>query len=401
MAKPRKIINDPVYGFLQIPEGIIYEIIQHRAFQRLRRIRQLGFTNLVYPGAEHTRFQHALGAFHLMTAAIEVLREKGVKITKSEKEGAQLAILLHDVGHGPFSHTLEGILLPVHHEVLTLAILNALNKDFNGKLTKAIQIFKGVYPKKFLHELVSSQLDVDRLDYLNRDRFFTGVYEGVIGYDRIIQMLNVHEGKLVVEEKGIYSIEKFLVARRLMYWQVYLHKTALSAEGMLIQLMKRVKAKKYKTNIHSLDELMFGKGLKTKNVGLDDLKLFVDLDDNDIIQAIKNLRSHKDKIVRFLSSCILERKLFKTFIGDAKEVKEARKKAESKLLKNTDWSKQDLKDLIIQGKASNSAYKSNLNQITMLFKDGSVKDISEASKDLDIRTLSKTVTKHYIAHPSV
>ena len=237
----KKIFNDPVYGFITIPYNIIFDLIEHPYFQRLRRIKQLGLTDHVYPGALHTRFHHALGAMHLMTQTIEVLRSKDVKITKKEAKAVSIAILLHDIGHGPFSHTLENTLVNIHHEELSLFFMEALNKEFGGKLTLAIQIFKDEYPKKFLHQLVSGQLDMDRMDYLNRDSFFTGVYEGVIGYDRIIKMLSVKNGNLVVERKGIYSIEKFLMARRLMYWQVYLHKTVVSAEQMLVKVVERAK----------------------------------------------------------------------------------------------------------------------------------------------------------------
>ncbi len=402
----QKIINDPVYGFIQLPGGIIFDIIQHPVFQRLRRIRQLGFTNLVYPGAEHTRFQHAIGAFHLMTKAINVLKQKGIKITEKEKEGAQLAILLHDIGHGPFSHSLEGTLLPYHHETLTEAVMNWLNKIFKGKLNLAIKIFNGDYEKYFLHELVSSQLDVDRLDYLNRDRFFTGVYEGVIGYDRIIHMLNVHEGHLVVEEKGIYSIEKFLVSRRLMYWQVYLHKTSLAADQMLVQLFKRVRKlcknnETYQGVSASLNGILCTSSKKNKVISDELLKLFTDLDDNDIIGAIKSWRNHSDPIVSYLSQSIYYRKIYQTKIGNKEDVVKSRSKIKAALLKQSNWTEEQLDELIILGKAENNAYKTTLKSIAILFKDGRVKDISKASDDLDIRTLSKTITKHYIAYPRI
>jgi uncharacterized protein len=237
----KKIFNDPVYGFINVPYGIIFDLVEHPYFQRLRRIKQVSLTHYVYPGALHTRFHHALGALHLMSQAIDVLRSKGAQITDEEADAVSIAILLHDIGHGPFSHTLEHTLINVSHETLSLLFMQKLNEEFGGTLDLAIRIFRDDYPKKFLHQLVSSQLDMDRMDYLTRDSFFTGVYEGVIGYDRIIKMLSVHDGELVVEEKGIYSIEKFLIARRLMYWQVYLHKTVLSAELMLIRTMRRAK----------------------------------------------------------------------------------------------------------------------------------------------------------------
>ncbi|MCB0502882.1 MAG: HD domain-containing protein [Bacteroidetes bacterium] len=401
-----KIINDPVYGFIQIPSGILYDIIQHPIFQRLRRIRQLGFTNLVYPGAEHTRFQHAIGAFHLMTNAIEVLKQKGVKITDAETEAAQLAILLHDIGHGPYSHSLEGSLLPFHHETITKAILDHLNVAFNGKLELAIKIFNGVYKKHFLHELVSSQLDVDRLDYLNRDRFFTGVYEGVIGYDRILHMLNVHDGHLVVEEKGIYSIEKFLVARRLMYWQVYLHKTSLGAESMLILLIKRIRKLQGKSDVelnitNSLQKILASKANRQEELKEELLLTFTDIDDADIMAAIKSWRDHPDKIVSYLSKSIYARNLFKTILGSKEEIDKAYNKIKNELEAHSEWTANEINELVIKGKAENNAYKTSLKNISILFKDGRVKDISKASNDLDIRTLSKTITKHYVTYPRI
>ncbi|MEZ5002704.1 MAG: HD domain-containing protein [Chitinophagales bacterium] len=401
-----KIINDPVYGFIQIPSGILYDIIQHPIFQRLRRIRQLGFTNLVYPGAEHTRFQHAIGAFHLMTNAIEVLKQKGVKITDAETEAAQLAILLHDIGHGPYSHSLEGSLLPFHHETITKAILDHLNVAFNGKLELAIKIFNGVYKKHFLHELVSSQLDVDRLDYLNRDRFFTGVYEGVIGYDRILHMLNVHDGHLVVEEKGIYSIEKFLVARRLMYWQVYLHKTSLGAESMLILLIKRIRKLQGKSGVelnitNSLQKILASKANRQEELKEELLLTFTDIDDADIMAAIKSWREHPDKIVSYLSKSIYARNLFKTILGSKDEIDKAYSKIKNELATHSEWTAKEINELVIKGKAENNAYKTSLKNISILFKDGRVKDISKASNDLDIRTLSKTITKHYVTYPRI
>lgn len=400
----QKIINDPVYGFIQIPTGIIFDIIQHPIFQRLRRIKQLGLATLVYPGAEHTRFQHAIGAFYLMTKAIRVLQQKGIDITEEEKEAAQLAILLHDIGHGPFSHSLEGELLPFHHEHLTEGILDLLNKTFDGKLSLAIQIFKGEYEKTFLHELVSSQLDVDRLDYLNRDRFFTGVSEGVIGYDRIIHMLNVHNGRLVVEEKGIYSIEKFLVSRRIMYWQVYLHKTSVAAETMLILIVKLVKQtiEENKDGISTALYNMLSKDWENNKI-LDEsiLMEFTDVDDIDIIAAVKHWRNHPNRVVAFLSTSLYNRTLFKTKIGNKKEIKAAMASIKERLSASTDWTNTEINQMIIRGKAKNNAYKSNSKEILILFKDGTVKSIESASDDLDIRTLSKTVTKEYITYPRI
>jgi HD superfamily phosphohydrolase len=351
--KQQKIVNDPVYGFIHIPTGIIFDVIQHPIFQRLRRIKQLGLATLVYPGAEHTRFQHAIGAFHLMTKAIHVLQQKGIEVSEEEKEAAQLAILLHDIGHGPFSHSLEGEILPFHHEVLTEGILDLLNTVFYGQLDLAIQIFKGNYPKFFLHELVSSQLDVDRLDYLNRDRFFTGVSEGVIGYDRIIHMLNVHDGRLVVEEKGIYSVEKFLVSRRIMYWQVYLHKTSVAAENMLkliIQIVRKT-IHENKEGISPALYLMLTQSMKANaTLNEETLLAFTDIDDIDIIAAVKQWRNHPNKLVAFLSSSLYNRNLYKTKIGDKNEIREVLKTVKEKLLQTTDWTPKEIDQLIVFGK---------------------------------------------------
>jgi HD superfamily phosphohydrolase len=402
--KQQKIVNDPVYGFIHIPTGIIFDVIQHPIFQRLRRIKQLGLATLVYPGAEHTRFQHAIGAFHLMTKAINVLQQKGIEVSEEEKEAAQLAILLHDIGHGPFSHSLEGEILPFHHETLTEGILDLLNSIFNGQLDLAIRIFKGNYPKFFLHELVSSQLDVDRLDYLNRDRFFTGVSEGVIGYDRIIHMLNVHDGRLVVEEKGIYSVEKFLVSRRIMYWQVYLHKTSVAAENMLKLIIQFVRKTIHenKEGISPALYLMLTQSMKANaTLNNETLLAFTDIDDIDIIAAVKQWRNHPNKIVAFLSSSLYNRNLYKTKIGDKKEIQETLKSVKEKLLQTTDWTPKEIDQLIVFGKAKNNAYKTNAKNILIQFKDGSVKSIESASDDLDIKSLSKTVTKEYITFPRI
>jgi HD superfamily phosphohydrolase len=402
--KQQKIINDPVYGFIHIPTGIIFDVIQHPIFQRLRRIKQLGLATLVYPGAEHTRFQHAIGAFHLMTKAIHVLQQKGIEVSEEEKEAVQLAILLHDIGHGPFSHSLEGEILPFHHEQLTEGILDLLNTIFNGKLDLAIRIFKGNYHKVFLHELVSSQLDVDRLDYLNRDRFFTGVSEGVIGYDRIIHMLNVHDGRLVVEEKGIYSVEKFLVSRRIMYWQVYLHKTSVAAETMLklvIQMVRKT-IQEHHDGISPSLLLLLTKSMEA-NTALDESSLmaFTDVDDIDIIAAVKQWRHHPNKMVAYLSTSLYNRNLYKTKIGDKKEIQQVLKEVKANLVAKTTWTAKEIDQLIVFGKAKNNAYKTNAKNILIQFKDGTVKSIESASDDLDIKSLSKTVTKEYITFPRV
>jgi HD superfamily phosphohydrolase len=401
-----KIINDPIYGFIHLPAGLLLDIIQDPVFQRLRRIRQLGMANLVYHGAEHTRFQHAIGAFHLMTWALNLLADKGIGITEEEKEAAQIAILLHDIGHGPFSHSLEGTILPFHHEQITLALLHHLNRKFSGRLRMAIDIFNGSHPKPFLHELVTSQLDMDRMDYLNRDRFFTGVSEGVIGYDRIINMLNVVDGHLVVEEKGIYSLEKFLVARRLMYWQVYLHKTSLAAEAMLRKILKRGKelisggeAGSYiPTSFRRILQMNWQEG---DSISEEILELFIDLDDHDIISSIKEWRSHSDEILSYLSESLYYRRLYKTRIGTRQEIEELGREVKAALRLQGRWSDEIIDELVHMDVAENSAYKTSLKNILILYKDGRVEDISKAAENLDIRALAETVTKHYISYPRI
>ena len=313
----KKIFNDPVYGFISIPQEIIFDVIEHPFMQRLRRIKQLGLTDLVYPGALHTRYHHVLGAMHLMSKAIATIRRKGHTISETEEQAALLAILLHDIGHGPFSHALEhDIVSGVSHEEISIFFIERLSKEFNGELDLALEIFKNTYPKEFLHQLVSSQLDMDRMDYLNRDSFYTGVNEGKIGSDRIIEMMNVVNGKLVLEEKGIYSIEKFIVARRLMYWQVYLHKTVVAAEYMLIQALRRAKELKQKgTALFASPALNY---FLENNVSAEDFKSdpkvlerFALLDDYDILGAIKVWQSESDKVLSELSKRIIERRLFK------------------------------------------------------------------------------------------
>jgi len=399
----RKIFNDPVYGFVTIKYPIIFDLIEHRYYQRLRRIKQLSLTHYVYPGALHTRFHHAIGAQHLMNQAIEILREKGVKITEAEAVGAAIAILLHDVGHGPFSHTLEHTLInSVHHEELSLLFMEKLNEEFNGQLSLAIRIFKNEYPKRFLHQLISGQLDMDRMDYLNRDSFFTGVHEGVIGYDRIIKMLAVKNDELVVEEKGIYSIEKFLIARRLMYWQVYLHKTVLGAEQMLVQALERAKylatkGEKFKIS----DSLNF---FLRKNITAEDfqnnrdelLEKFAQLDDFDIISALKNWMNHEDFILSFLSKAIINRRLFKINLQDhpfdKKQIKEVRLLAQNQF----GISKKEAKHLVFTGKESNRAYNIIKDEIKILFKNGAVRPWS---KSTDMGLKKGEVKKYYFCFP--
>src|SRR5215212_4100062 len=311
----RKIINDPVYGFITIDHPLLYEIISHPYYQRLRRIHQMAFASLVYPGAVHTRLHHSLGAYHLMCNALGELKNKGVEITKEEETGAKIAILLHDIGHGPFSHALEKKLIRgVHHEDISILILQLLNEQFNGKLQVAIEIFTDVYPKRFLHQLISGQLDVDRMDYLTRDSFFTGVIEGAIGYDRILKMLTVHEGELMIEEKAIYTVEKFLVSRRLMYWQVYLHKTVMAAEKMLVKIIERAQeliAAGIELSAVSSNLDFFMKEHQPDENFIRHLEKFTQLDDTDVMCAIKNWCGHFDKILSRLCKGLVERKLLK------------------------------------------------------------------------------------------
>jgi uncharacterized protein len=402
MASKVKIFNDPVYGFISVPNpSILLDLIDHPYFQRLRRIAQTALTYYVYPGAHHTRFHHALGAYHLMTQAVEVLRQKGVEITEAESEGVCIAILLHDIGHGPFSHTLEHTIIDVHHEELSLAFMEELNEEFDNKLQVALDIFQDKYPKRYLHQLVSGQLDMDRLDYLNRDSFFTGVSEGVIGYDRIIKMLNVSDGELVVEEKGIYSIEKFLISRRLMYWQVYLHKTVLSAERMLTKTLERAK---YLVNQEGVDLESFGQlnmFLKEENMldykkNMKDLtKRFAKLDDFDIIASLKIWSSSSDFVLSFLSKGILNRKLLKLELKNSpfevgvveSKIQEIAKKVPSQT---------DLSYLVFTGAESNLTYNNIKDEIKILFKNGEVRPISES---MDYELNSKIVTKHYLCFP--
>lgn len=397
-----KIFNDPVYGFVSVPYGILFDLIEHPYFQRLRRIRQVSLTHYVYPGALHTRFHHALGALHLMTQAIKGLIEKGVVITSEEAEAVSIAILLHDIGHGPFSHTLEHTLIQVHHEELSLLFMEKLNEEFDGQLSLAIQIFKDEHPKKFLHQLVSGQLDMDRMDYLNRDSFFTGVSEGVIGYDRIIKMLNVYDGELVVEEKGIYSIEKFLIARRLMYWQVYLHKTVLSAEQMLIRMLRRAKdlirAGKIISFKSSLDfflnEDYTFESFQTNRDRL--LHHFALIDDSDVMSAAKQLMQNDDRLLAYLAKGIINRKLFKLKLKsdpfDKVYVNYVRQEVKQKL----NFSEAELEYLVFEGKETNYAYSTSKDEIKILFKSGDVRPMSESS---DYHLQSGLVTKYYLCHP--
>lgn len=398
----KKIFNDPVYGFVTIPSDLIFDIIDHPVFQRLRRIKQLGLTDLVYPGALHTRFHHALGAMHLMQAALDNLRSKGQEISQEEYEAMLIAILLHDVGHGPFSHALENtLLLKTHHEHLSCLIMEHLNGKFDGALSLALDIFKDQYPRKFFHQLVSSQLDIDRLDYLNRDSFFTGVSEGTIGAGRIIKMLDVRNDEIVVEEKGIYSIENFLSARRLMYWQVYLHKTTVSAEKMLIQLIRRAQF------LASAGEEIFA----TPNFHLflkhqykaEDLKndtnvfaAYCQLDDYDIWACIKMWVQHKDKVLSRLSNMLMERKLFKVKLSSDKIDPQEVAFLKRNIAETLSLTQEEAKYFVVNGSMSNSAYISGGQVIHILTKKGALLDIAKASDLPNIKAMSKIVRKNYL-----
>lgn len=396
----KKIINDPVYGFINIPHEFIYDIIEHPYFQRLRRIQQVGLTHYVYPGALHTRFHHALGAMHLMNQAIKVLRGKNVEITEEEALGVTIAILLHDIGHGPFSHALEHKLIHVHHEALSLAFMEELNEEFGGALEMAIAIFKGIYPKKFLHQLVSSQLDMDRMDYLNRDSFYTGVSEGVIGYDRIIKMLNVKKDQLVVEEKGIYSIEKFIIARRIMYWQVYLHKAVICAEHMLIHAMLRLKEL-----VFAGKDLPISDGLKyffeqerVEYINQEVLQRYAKLDDYDVIMALKNLTESEDKTMSYLSQSIINRRLFKIELKNTKFASDYKKKVRRKIGAKLGIDKTYLEHLVFDGIESNSAYSDNKEEIMILFKNGKMKPYSKAA---EFHVETQKITKYFFCYPKI
>ncbi len=400
-----KIINDPVYGFIKIRYEIIYHLIEHPLFQRLRRIRQLGMTHFVYPGANHTRFQHALGAMHLMESAIDSIRSKGHQVTEKEAEAAAIAILLHDIGHGPFSHTLERTLIRgTNHETISLMMMEQLNKEFNGRLSLAIRIFKNEYRKKFLHQLVSGQLDVDRLDYLRRDSFFTGVTEGAIGSDRIIKMLQVHNDQLVVEEKGIYSIEKFLVARRLMYWQVYLHKGVLAADQLLIMMLERAKdlAEKNKKLFATpaLSYFLYQKGGAFGPGNREDfLQHFAALDDNDIISAAKVWSTEDDPVLRHLCSGFVNRKLFRIEIS-REPFDEARILSERAMVVQHLGIPDELAAyLVIADTISNHAYSNLDDNIKILDRNGEVQDISERSEILNVPVLSGQLKKFYLCTP--
>ena len=401
----KKLFNDPVYGFVSIAYETVFDLIEHPYFQRLRNIKQLGLTHLVYPGALHTRFHHALGAMHLMGIALETLKNKGVVITEEEAEGVTIAILLHDIGHGPFSHALESCIVPgVQHEALSVLIMHRLNKTFNGKLSLAIAIFENKYEKKFLHQLVSSQLDMDRLDYLNRDSFYTGVSEGVIGFDRILKMLHVVNDELVVEEKGIYSIEKFLISRRLMYWQVYLHKTVIAAEQLLVKIFQRAKAianKGVPLFASPSFNLLLANKISTEAFYENELYLdaFMKLDDSDLFSAIKVWAEHEDPILAKLCKLLIDRKLFTIEMQNEAFTPKSIQAHKDKLTISFPLTSEELDYFVFSGKITNNAYNMEVGKINILTKSKGLIDIADASDNLNLSALSKTVEKYFICYP--
>ncbi len=401
----RKILNDPIYGFITIPNEIIFDLIEHPYFQRLRRISQLGLTNLVYSGANHTRFQHAIGAMHLMGKTIETIRQKGHDISDDEALGASIAILLHDIGHGPFSHTLEHTIVPeISHEELSLIFMNRLNSEFDGKLSTAIQIFKNEHPKKYLNQLVSSQLDIDRLDYLKRDSFFTGVTEGIVGSDRIIKMMNIHNDNLVIEAKGIYSIEKFLVARRLMYWQGYLHKTVLSAENMLANILLRARELALQGMELSCSQPLrrFLYGLYQESdfeANKDVLDTFSQLDDYDVLGAIKQWMDHEDFVLSNLSTRLIERNLLKIELQNEPFDQNEINLWIEQVIQDHGIGKKEAEYFVFSKSIDNRAYTNDNLAINLLYKDGSINDIESAADLLNISALAEPVTKFFFCHP--
>ncbi|CAM3003319.1 hypothetical protein SAMN05444143_10628 [Flavobacterium succinicans] len=398
-----KIFNDPIYGFITIPNALIYDLIQHPYFQRLRRISQMGLSYLVYPGANHTRFHHALGCMHIMQKAVESIRFKGTTISVEEENALYIAILLHDIGHGPFSHAMESsIVEDVHHEEISLLFMEALNEEFNGALSLAIQVFKGEYPRTFMLQLISSQLDMDRMDYLKRDSFYSGVSEGNVNSERIIQMMNVVDDVLVIEEKGIYSVEKFLMSRRLMYWQVYLHKTSLVAESVLTKILKRAKELSLKgEELPASSPLTFFIKNKVMLATFDSetLALFSKLDDFDIISALKSWQDHPDFILSSLSKMIINRDLLKIKLSGDKITTESLQPLKERFAQEHGISLQETNYFIFRGKIKNQAYSKDAEPIRILMKDKTIEDIVDASDQLNFKSVSKFVTKYYICFP--
>lgn len=400
-----KIINDPIYGFITIPNEFIFDLIEHKYFQRLRRITQMGLSHTVYPGAHHTRFHHALGCMHLMQKAVHVLRFKGIEISEQEEEAVLAAILLHDIGHGPFSHAMEhSIVHGVSHEAISLHFMEALNQEFNGKLTLAITIFKGEYTRAFLHQLISGQLDMDRLDYLKRDSFYTGVAEGNVNSERLISMLSVVNDELVVEEKGIYSVEKFLLSRRLMYWQVYLHKTSLVAENVLIRILQRANYLVKQGKVlpaSSVFSFFLNHKIESSSFTIDVLNQFSKLDDYDVVSAIKEWISFDDKILSTLSKILINRDLLKIELG-LNEFSTAIENVHiNNLMAQHSLTKEEAAYFVFSGSISNQAYNSEKQRIQLLLKNGKTSDIIKQSDQYNLEALSKKVTKYFICYPKL
>ncbi len=398
----KKIFNDPVYGFISIPHPLIFDLIEHAWFQRLRRIRQLGLGHMVYPGALHTRFHHALGALHLTTQTIEVLRSKGIEISNEEALAVEVAILLHDIGHSPFSHALEHSLISgIKHEKVSLLFMEKLNEEFDGQLSMAIEIFKGTYAKKFLHQMISSQLDMDRLDYLNRDSFYTGVLEGTIGAQRIIKMLDVHNDRLVVEEKGVYSIEKFILARRLMYWQVYLHKTVLATEQLLVNILKRarelINAGQTLFATPSLHYFLKNKvSAKDLESNPDLLGMYANLDDYDVFTSIKVWAEHSDVVLSRLCKGMVNRDLYKIRLRKDVILPADLEEYQQRAVDQFKISKKESEYFAFSGSISNSAYDPTGEPIQILYRDGTLAELIAASDQMDVAVLSMPIQKHYI-----
>ncbi|MDD2425061.1 MAG: HD domain-containing protein [Bacteroidales bacterium] len=401
MINTYKIINDPVHGFINIPSGLIQEITEHHYFQRLRDIKQLGLTSLVYPGATHSRLLHALGAMHLMREAIINLRSKGTDIDRLEEEAALAAILLHDVGHGPFSHTLEkNILQGISHEEISLAMLREMNRQMGGRLNSAIEIFLGTYPKYYLHQLVSSQLDVDRLDYLRRDSFFSGVAEGMIGHERILKMLRVHENRLVVEEKGLYSVEKFLISRRLMYWQVYLHKTVVAAEQLLIQILRRARELvAHSLNLPGSAALIFflANSFKEEDLNRKEvLDKFALLDDTDIMSAIKQWQFCEDRILALLSNMLVCRRLPKVILSNEPVPRKRLEQIREEMLSSELVNSGEIDYFLQSSELFNSGYDIKGEEIAILCKDLGIRSVHEVSDMLSAKAFSQITKKYFL-----
>lgn len=397
-----QIINDPVFGFIKLKRGLLYDIVQHPLFQRLTRINQLGLASVVYPGARHTRFQHSLGAFYLMTEAVKSLIEKGVYIFDSEAEAVQAAILMHDIGHGPFSHVLENTLISgISHEDISLMMMECINQDMKGQLSLAISIFKDEYPNKIFHQLISSQLDMDRLDYLRRDSFYTGVTEGIIGSDRIIKMLNVKDDRLVVDSKGIYSIENYLTSRRLMYWQVYLHKTAVGYEKILVNALMRARyLMQQGLNLFASPSLAY---FLKNDVHFDDqaLQVYAELDDSDIWSALKAWKHAEDRILSTLATDMTDRHLFKVEVTDERPSQEYLDDIAHRIAHQMNIPLADTKYLMTLTEIGKDMYNPEDDSIGILYKDGTVKDIADASEILNVQLLSKKIRKYYLCYQRI